>query len=146
MGLRGPKSAEELTMIAQRRRRLGDDRAAISDDRVPPPDHLSPETKAWWRGIVGALEPYQLRTLQAAGEAWDLYAEARQVVAKEGLSYSDDKGRMFARPEIAIARDARVAYLRAMRDLKLDSPPPKEPLRYDRYGNPVDTTNRRGLW
>ncbi len=72
------------------------------------------------------LEPHQLRTLQAAAEAWDRYCEARAVIAAEGMSYADDKGRRFARPEVAIERDIRVAYLRAMRDLKLDPPPPKE--------------------
>jgi phage terminase small subunit len=122
---------------------MGDDRASTRHDQLSPPDHLSERTKAWWNGIVRALELHQLRTLQAAGEAWDLYTQAREVVAKEGLSYSDDKGRRFARPEIAIARDARVAYLRAMRDLKLDAPPPKEPKRYDHYGNPVDPVVRR---
>jgi hypothetical protein len=74
-----------------------------------------------------------LRTLQAGAEAWDLYTKCREAVARDGLSYSDNKGRMFARPEIAIGRDARAAYLRCMRDLKLDAPPPKE--KVDRQGH-----------
>jgi hypothetical protein len=48
------------------------------------------------------------------------------------LSSADDKGRRFARPEVGIERDSRVAYLRAMRDLRLDAPPPKE--KVDRQG------------
>jgi phage terminase small subunit len=140
MGARGPKSLNERIAIEQRRQRMSDDGAASPDDRTSPPAHLSPETKAWWHGIVGALEPHHIRTLQAAGEAWDRYCEARAVLAREGLSYADERGRRFARPEIAIERDSRVAFLRCMRDLKLDSPPPKEPLRYDALGNPVNFT------
>jgi phage terminase small subunit len=143
MGLRGPKSANELMAIGQQRRRMATDRAAISDDRTSPPDHLSPETKIWWQGIISALEPHQYRTFQAAGEAWDRYCEARAILARDGLSYADDKGRRFARPEVAIERDARVAYLRCMRDLKLDAPPPKEPIRYDSLGNPTNFKVKR---
>jgi phage terminase small subunit len=136
MGARGPKSSAELIAIAQRHRRIEADVAASPADPLSPPAHLSPATQAWWKGIIGALEPHQYRTLQAAGESWDRYCEARAVIATEGMSYADNKGRRFARPEVAIERDARVAFLRCMRDLKLDAPPPKEPKRYNHLGNP----------
>ena len=62
--------------------------------------------------------------LQAAAEAWDLYQHARAELAKHGLTYTDDKGMIRPRPEAAIARDARVGFLRAVRELKLDVEPP----------------------
>jgi len=69
------------------------------------------------------LQPYQLRTLQAAAEAWDLYQLSRCELAKHGLTFEDDKGMIRARPEAAIARDARTSFLRAMRELNLKIEP-----------------------
>jgi phage terminase small subunit len=66
------------------------------------------------------LAPHQLRTLQVVAEAWDRKEEARKVLAREGLSYVDAKGMHRARPEVAVERDSRAAYLRAMRELALD--------------------------
>ena len=60
------------------------------------------------------------------GEAWDLYQHARAELAKHGLVYQDDKGMIRPRPEAAIARDARTAFLRALRELRLDVEPPQQ--------------------
>ena len=81
----------------------------------------------WWASIVTdyELEQYQLHVLQAAAEAWDLYQHARAELAKHGLTYTDDRGMIRPRPEAAIARDTRTSFLRAVRELKLDIPPPK---------------------
>jgi phage terminase small subunit len=132
MGTRGRKSAAELATIRPVRRPSAYDRPTSSHEPSPPPDHLTPATKAWWTSIVTdyELEPYQLHVLQAAGEAWDLYQFARAELAKHGLTFSDAKGMVRARPEAAIARDARTSFLRAVRELKLDVPEPKPP----RYG------------
>ena len=70
------------------------------------------------------LPPHQCRTLQCAAEAWDRKEQARLALAKEGLSYVDPKGMVRARPEVAIERDSRIAYLRAMRELNLAIEPP----------------------
>jgi hypothetical protein len=69
------------------------------------------------------LAAHQLRTLQVAAEAWDRKEEAREVLAREGLSYTDGKGMIRSRPEVQIERDSRAAYLRAMRELQLDAVP-----------------------
>jgi phage terminase small subunit len=124
MGSRGRKSAAELAVI-----RPALDRLTSTRESSPPPEHLQPETKAWWTSITTdyELEQYQLHTLQAAGEAWDLYQLARAERAKHGLTFADDKGMIRARPEAAIARDARTSFLRAVRELKLDVEPPKPP-------------------
>ena len=97
-------------------------------DLPPPPAHLSAETAAWWSQIVGdyVLESHHLRQLQAACEAWDRCQQAREVLGREGLTFDDRFGCPHPRPEIAVERDARVAFLRALRELGLDIAPPEE--------------------
>lgn len=73
-----------------------------------------------------AFEDHQLRLLTCAAEAWDMKETAMDVLAREGLSFTDDKGMIRARPEAAIARDSRAAFMRAVAQLKLDTPPPDE--------------------
>lgn len=121
MGRRGPKSAEHLASIAAHRRRSSNNHAPSSSDR--PPAHLSDATKRWWSAIVRQyqLGEHELRTLQAAAEAWDRKEQARELLSKAGsLSYEDSRGMRRALPEVQIERDARVAYLRAMRELNLN--------------------------
>jgi P27 family predicted phage terminase small subunit len=91
-----------------------------------PPQHLNPKTKEWWRLIAVnfELEQYQYAVLQSAAEAWDLYQRANSDLAKKGLTFTDAKGMIRARPEASIARDARTSFLRALRELKLDVEPP----------------------
>ncbi|TIT81778.1 MAG: P27 family phage terminase small subunit [Mesorhizobium sp.] len=62
----------------------------------------------------------------AAAESWDRKEQARQAIRVHGLSFEDARGNVKARPEVAIERDARVAFLRAMRELDLDAEGPKE--------------------
>jgi len=123
MGKRGPKSFAELTTIRAVRSTT---RSKPSADLPPPPDHLQPATKTWWNAVLEdhELEPHQMRTLQAAAESWDRNQQAREALAQHGLTYTDDKGMIRARPEVAIERDARTSYLRALRELKLDVEPP----------------------
>jgi phage terminase small subunit len=122
MGRRGPKSAAEILAIAQNRRTNAHRRRLNPPE---PPDHLTPETQQWWASIAPSLEPHQWRTLTAASEAWDLKETARRVLAQVGLSFVDSKGMIRARPEAAIARDSRAAFLRCLHELKLDVEPPK---------------------
>ena len=91
------------------------------------PDHLSPAMKAWWNSIVAEidLEPHRLRVLEAACGAWDRMVEARKAVAEHGLTYSSKDGDPRPRPEVAIERDARIAFARLVRDLGLGTPIPQ---------------------
>ena len=129
MGSRGRKSRAELELITPIRPPSAYDRPASAREPSPPPEHLQPATQAWWISIITdyEVEQYQLPILQAAAEAWDLYQYARAELAKYGLTFADDKGMIRARPEAAIARDARTSFLRAVRELKLDVEPPKPP-------------------
>src|SRR5215218_3170208 len=126
MGTRGRKSAAELAVIHTAPTR----EQAHSVSRVPePPEHLSDQTAAWWRAVLQdyELEPHHLRLLQAAGEAWDRYRQARSALAEHGLTFTDEKGMVRARPEAAIERDNRIAFARLVRELDLDTDGPAEP-------------------
>ena len=56
--------------------------------------------------------------------------QAQQALNKHGLTYTDDRGMIHARPEIAIERDSRTAFLRAIRQLDIktaEQPRPRNP-------------------
>src|SRR5215831_3728037 len=131
MRQRGRVSKAKLAMIASVPPASTRDLDAPASDVPPPPTHLRPATKAWWRGIVSdhKLEPHQLNVLQAAAESWDMKETAREALAKHGLTFTDDRGMVRARPEAAIMRDNRAGFLRGMRELGLLR---VEPLERDR--------------
>jgi phage terminase small subunit len=83
--------------------------------------------RAWWVELVAEhqFETHQLLVLQAACQAWDRMEAARGELAKHGLSYTDAKGMIRARPEASIEQQARIAFLRAVRELNLQVEPPK---------------------
>lgn len=89
-----------------------------------PPRHLSRSSRALWRRLVAdyALEreSHMLEILRLGCEALDRAADARDAVARHGAVYLDRFGAPRPRPEVAIERDARLAALRAFRELMLD--------------------------
>lgn len=93
--------------------------------RLPrPPKYLRPATRRWWRQVVEdyELEPHHVMTLTAAATAWDRMEQARQILAEEGITFYDPKlNRPCQRPEVAVERDSRIAFLRALRELDLDA-------------------------
>jgi P27 family predicted phage terminase small subunit len=100
------------------------------------PSHLRNETRRWWRDVLDRyeLEPHHLRLLQAAAEAWDRREQAREALAEHGLTYADRFNQPRARPEVAVERDARIAFARLVRELGLDVEPPRELGRPPRIG------------
>lgn len=102
-----------------------------SSDRVlpKPPKHLRAATQRWFTQVHAEfeLEEHQTRMLILAAEAWDRGAAAREAVDKLGLTYKDRFGVPHARPEIAIERDSRAGFLKAMRALNLEVSPLAEP-------------------
>ena len=89
---------------------------------LPPPSHLSSEMKEWWLDVTGrfALEAHDYKLLEAACDAWDLMRAANEVIRREGLTFIGQRGPR-ARPEVAIAREARLGFSRLVRALKLDT-------------------------
>jgi P27 family predicted phage terminase small subunit len=91
------------------------------------PAHLRPETREWWAETVTryAMQAHHLKLLLAACESWDLYQKAKSTLDAEGLTYTDRFGQPCARPEVAIMRDGKLAFVRILRELDLpgDSTP-----------------------
>jgi len=130
MGKRGPRSSAELLALSPVRQARAEKRAATAYDEPPTaPSHLSAEMRDFWTATLTehTIDAHRLGTLQVCCEAWDRCQQARRELSKSGLSYTDEKGMIRARPEVAIERDSRVAYLRALRELDIDTEPPKRP-------------------
>jgi P27 family predicted phage terminase small subunit len=92
------------------------------------PAHLRLETRRWWRQIVAdyELESHHLRLFQAVCESWDEYRSATEVVRRDGQTVVDRFGQLKPHPLIAVARDARIAFYRGLRELALDVSAPAE--------------------
>jgi hypothetical protein len=81
---------------------------------------------------------------------FDRCVAAREILDREGLTYTDRFGQPKARPEVAIERDGRIAFARLLRELGLDVEPPAETrppavaARADILGS-ADTTRIRRL-
>jgi phage terminase small subunit len=95
------------------------------------PKHLRKPTANWFRSVVKSyeLEPHHVRLLQLACEAWDQVAAAREALAEHGVTFVDRFGQPRVRPEVAVERDARLAFARLLRELDLDADPPPGPSR-----------------
>lgn len=94
-----------------------------------PPKHLGPEGRSYWRAVERrfALEEHHYAVLQAACEAKDRAAEARELIASQGMLIGGDGGRMArANPLLRVERDAWTAFLRAEKQLGLDVDAPSE--------------------
>jgi P27 family predicted phage terminase small subunit len=96
----------------------------------PPgaPEHLSPAMKAWWGEVVSEyiLQSHHLRLLEAACDAWDIMVQARETLARDGLTVTSETGSK-AHPAVIIERDSRIAFARLVRELDLDTAPPPSP-------------------
>jgi phage terminase small subunit len=96
-------------------------------DATPqPPQHLQPATAAWFSSVVEqyVLEPHHVRLLTLACESWDRACAAREALAQHGMTFTDRFGRPCSRPEVAVQRDATIAFARLVRELDLDVEPP----------------------
>ena len=99
------------------------------DSQTRVPAHLKRATAAWFRGVLEEyeLQPHHVRLLELAGEAWDRCQQAREALAEHGLVFTDRFGAPHSRPEVAVERDARIAFARLLRELDLDLEPPAPP-------------------
>ena len=105
-----------------------------------PPEHLTKDSKRLWNLVLKeyVLEDHHCRILRLACEAWDRGQEARESLKKAGsLTFTDRYGSPRARPEVNIARDARIGFARLLREMNLDIEPPEDSRlpRGGRYAN-----------
>lgn len=109
-------------------------------DEPRPPRGLKREGKRLWVAICDRyqLEAHHCRILAAGCTALDRLTAAGAALDKLGLTYIDSRGNPRARPEIAIERDSRVALLRSLRELSLDS------ATVEQYARPARVVGRYG--
>ena len=87
-----------------------------------PPRHLDEEEQALFRAVVAEFEvndSASISLLTTAMEAHMRMREAGITLAKEGTVIKNRFGARTAHPAVAIERDARNDYLRAMKTLNL---------------------------
>jgi hypothetical protein len=83
--------------------------------------HLSAPMREWWSDVTAKydLDPHHYYLLRGAAEAWDRLQQAGAALRNDGLTYVME-GKLRARPDVAIERDARIGFARLLRKLGLD--------------------------
>lgn len=97
-------------------------------DTEKPPRHLKADTKRWWLSVVTdwQLEQHHVRLLTLACEAWDRAVDAREQIARDGLTVATKHGGPRLHPCVRVKQDAEIAFARLIRELDLDVVPPSE--------------------
>ena len=87
-----------------------------------PAEHLSADSKRFWQEVAESfeLEAHDFKRLQVACEAWDSLCEARETVAAEGMFFMDRYDNPRKHPAVAVQEQARIAFLRSIREMGLD--------------------------
>lgn len=90
---------------------------------APPPKSLPKHEADLWREYVAAYEfngPAAYGLLQVALEAHARCREAKEAIDRDGLLLLDRYGKPRQHPLVHCERDARAAYLAALKHLNLD--------------------------
>jgi phage terminase small subunit len=93
------------------------------------PKHLRAETRRWFEQVCKdyELESHHIMILTLAAEAWDRHLQAREGLAKNGMTFKDKFKNVKPRPEIMVVRDSTNTFARMLRELKLEEAPPEPP-------------------
>ena len=95
------------------------------------PKHLKADTRRWWEAVVDRwqLEEHHVRLLTLAAEAWDRCAQARALIAKDGLTVATRDGGAKLHPACRVEQASQIAFARLLRELDLDLDAPAEVVR-----------------
>ncbi len=90
----------------------------------PPPSHLKAAGREHWLSVLAmfTFSEHDLPMLQSACEQLDRAAEAREIIAKDGVTTKDRFGQLKEHPACAIERAAHLAFVRIERELALQAP------------------------
>ena len=81
-----------------------------------PPSYLDRKAKRHWRDMAPALKELGLLTdvdkdmFAAYCTAYSRWREAEDIIEKEGLTFTNDKGEIKRRPETTIAKEQMMIY------------------------------------
>lgn len=86
-----------------------------------PPDHLSETSKEIWRSVVDKCKtPGRQLLLQTALESYDRVLQARQVIERDGLTWTSERSRaIHANPAVKIEREYLTIVVRIFNQLDL---------------------------
>jgi P27 family predicted phage terminase small subunit len=92
-----------------------------------PPKYLRASTRRWFASVVSmwALEEHHIRLLTLACEAWDRAQQAREVIARDGLTTPTRDNGTKLHPACRVEDASRIAFARLIRELDLDIEVPK---------------------
>ena len=95
---------------------------------MEPPEYLRTKTKKWFKEVVQnyMLESHHIKLLTLCCEALDTAETAREEILEHGAFYKDRYENPRANPAINVARDSMTIAARLIRELNLDTEPPKE--------------------
>lgn len=101
------------------------------NDKPKVPRHLTTATKRWYTQITTdyVLQSHHLRLLQSAAECWDRAQQARRLLAKEGICFTDRHGAIRPHPATQLERDNKTLFARMLRELALDVESPADEIR-----------------
>jgi hypothetical protein len=99
-----------------------------TNELMTVPRHLSKHMRSWVASICDRyeIEPQHFEILVKGAEAWDRCEAARAVLSLKGISYRDRFNAPRARPEVAVERDSRIAFVRCLAALALENEMPEE--------------------
>lgn len=82
----------------------------------------------WWEEVERdhVLEAHHRHLLRLAAEAYDRAQSAREVLDKDGVSFTDRFGSPKIRPEVTVERDCRRDFGKLLAQLNLDQEPPPQ--------------------
>ncbi len=89
----------------------------------PPPRHLLPTERGMWSAIIRENEladESSLALLRSALESHQRARTCREAVDREGATFADRFGQIKIHPLIGAERDARAAFVAAIKALNLD--------------------------
>ena len=116
-----------------------------SPPRPKPPASLSkPAAELWVKFLVqhDLRDIASLTLLEVALTSLDRAQQAEKELKRTGLTFKTRSGRPLSHPATSIARDARLAYLRAMEALHLNTSAPQAPRKGGRPAFlPTDANN-----
>ena len=121
---RGRKSSAALAAESAVVRALPTGIRAVPPPEAPePPSHLGRPERRLWRDVV---RQYEVTSAAAAAvlrtglEAHQRAREAREAIKRDGMTVTGRDGQAKPHPLLATERDARQAFLAAIRMLGLD--------------------------
>lgn len=91
--------------------------------KLPPPEHLSENSKELWRSLVPstARSPGRLTLMRVALEALDRADQAREILASESLTTrTEGTGAIHINPLVKVEKEARQQFVRCWANLHLE--------------------------